>query len=429
MIAENDEPLAPPQVPEAASEPPAAPPASHSAPSAAASPRATPPATSVCANCGAALYGPHCYHCGQPVKGMVRQLSSILADIADTVLNIDSRIFRTLWPLLAKPGFLTNEYLEGRRVRYVTPFRLYFFLSVICFLLIQTSLDATLDLSNNAISFDGGGDAIHGAQTVEQVQARRDAALAGLASAKAATKTSAHARRGIEKAEEKIQAEAEDRLDYLKSVEEAKAKGEPPPPDPDAEKPKSKDDFNLEIGGKNWNPKTSPVQIAWLPAFVNAKLTVLATHMMDNLPRIKKDPKPLLLGVFGTLPQVLFVLMPLFALLLKIFYIFKRRLYMEHIIVALHSHSFIFLTLLLITLAGLLRGAVAESAPWLAGMLGWAMFALGWWLPIYILIMQKRVYRQGWFLTVLKYLTIGLCYTIMISIGLVFALLISLATT
>ena len=47
--------------------------------------------------------------------------------------------------------------------------------------------------------------------------------------------------------------------------------------------------------------------------------------------------------------------MPLFALLLKIFYIFKRRLYMEHLIVALHSHSFIFLSLLLITLAGLLR--------------------------------------------------------------------------
>src|SRR5215471_11181471 len=121
---------------------------------AAAAPAVAEAARTVCANCGSELFGPHCYHCGQPVKGMVRQLSSILADIADTVLNIDSRIFRTLWPLVAKPGFLTNEYVAGRRVRYVTPFRLYFFLSVVAFLVIQTSLDANLDLSKNAISID-----------------------------------------------------------------------------------------------------------------------------------------------------------------------------------------------------------------------------------------------------------------------------------
>src|SRR5215475_9205862 len=75
------------------------------------------PAQAQCANCGAPLLGPHCYACGQPVKGMVRHLSSILADAADTILNIDSRIFRTLGPLLVKPGYLTNEYLAGRRVR------------------------------------------------------------------------------------------------------------------------------------------------------------------------------------------------------------------------------------------------------------------------------------------------------------------------
>jgi len=68
-----------------------------------------PESKTLCANCVSELFGPHCYACGQPIKGMVRQLSSILADVADTVLNIDSRIFRTLWPLLVKPGFLTNE--------------------------------------------------------------------------------------------------------------------------------------------------------------------------------------------------------------------------------------------------------------------------------------------------------------------------------
>ena len=45
-------------------------------------------------------------------------------------------VLRTLWPLFTKPGYLTLEYLAGRRVRYVTPMRLYLFLSIIAFALI-----------------------------------------------------------------------------------------------------------------------------------------------------------------------------------------------------------------------------------------------------------------------------------------------------
>src|ERR1700689_355980 len=102
---------------------------------------APPPAVKVvCANCGAELLGEYCYRCGQPVKGMIRPLSSMMHDIADTILNIDSRIFRTLWPLFVKPGYLSNEYFAGRRVRFVTPFRLYFFLSIAAFFAIQLSL-------------------------------------------------------------------------------------------------------------------------------------------------------------------------------------------------------------------------------------------------------------------------------------------------
>ena len=250
------------------------------------------------------------------------------------------------------------------------------------------------------------------AQTVEQAQTQRDAALAGLEQAKSATGISAHALRGIEKAEEKIHAQADKRVDYLKQVDAAKADGKPIPPNPQLQK--DDEDFNREIAGKHWNPKNSPIQIGWLPAFVNARLNVLATRMVDNLPRIRKDPRPFLLGAFSTLPQVLFVVMPLFALLLKIFYIFKRRLYMEHVMVALHSHSFIFLSLLLITLAGLLRGAVGASAPWAARCFGWGSSpSTG---ADLLLIMQKRVYKQGWFLTVLKYLMIGCCHTILVSL-------------
>src|SRR4029077_9364095 len=146
-------------------------------PSAAAPAPSAPKALSLCANCGAELHGSHCYACGQPVKGMIRPLSSMLHDVADTILNIDSRIFRTLLPLYFRPGFLSNEYFAGRRVRYVTPFRLYFFLSVAAFLLIQWSLDS-LDMSK-AIRADAS-DNIAAAQTAPEVIALRDKDLAEL---------------------------------------------------------------------------------------------------------------------------------------------------------------------------------------------------------------------------------------------------------
>jgi Protein of unknown function (DUF3667) len=379
-----------------------------------------PPAKSRCANCGKELFGPYCYSCGQPVKGLIRQLTSILSDILDTVLNIDSRIFRTLFPLYFSPGYLSNEYFAGRRVRYVTPFRLYFFLSVAAFLSMQASLDS-LDMSQ-AIHVDTD-DKLATALTRQEVEARRDSALAELGTVKNVSGIPHAATRQVDKEADKIRAKAEERIAYLQKVEDAKAQGKAPPPDPDEGR------NGISFGNKHWDAKTNPIQINWLPAFVNAKLNVLAGRMNDNISRISKDPRPFIGGAVGALPQVLFVLMPLFALLLKIFFIFKRRLYMEHLIVALHSHSFIFLSLLLVTLTLMARGWAHDAAPWLYGPLDWAIFAMGWWLPIYLFLMQKKVYKQGWILTTIKYGAIGICYTILISFCVAAAVLVSLATT
>ncbi|HOZ24358.1 MAG TPA: DUF3667 domain-containing protein, partial [Thermomonas sp.] len=75
-----------------------------------------PPTPAACRNCGAPLHGPHCYACGQPVKGLVRPLGNLFGDLLDSVFNVDTRILRTIPPLFAKPGFLTNEYFAGRQV-------------------------------------------------------------------------------------------------------------------------------------------------------------------------------------------------------------------------------------------------------------------------------------------------------------------------
>ena len=405
--------------------------------SAAAEPASAP--KTLCANCGTELLGAHCYACGQPVKGMVRHLGSIMHDVADTIFNIDSRIFRTLLPLYFKPGYLSNEYFAGRRVRYVTPFRLYFFLSVAAFLLIQIGLDSSLDLARNMVHLSSANTDIANARSAADVEKRRDAALADLEKARTAPGLPQSAAEGLQRAEEEVRKQADKRLEKLAQREKAAIdRAAPADADKVTDKPaandkptqaKADDDGEFEFNGKPWDPKTDPIRIAWLPDYFNAKLTNAAERMKENLPRIKKDPKPFLLGTFGVLPQVLFVLMPLFALLLKIFYIFKRRLYMEHLIVALHSHSFIFISLILIALAMLARSWARTAAPWLTAPLGWTLFAMWWWLPIYLFLMQKKVYKQGWFFTALKYSMIGICYTVLITLGVVAALMVSLATT
>lgn len=377
----------------------------------------TAPAQAACANCGTVLLGPHCYACGQPVKGMVRHLSSILADAADTILNIDSRIFRTLLPLYFRPGYLTNEYFEGRRVRYVTPFRLYFFLSILAFFLMQFALDG----ENFGVvdPTDQMRDSISKAQSADEVIKTRDSAIAALK--KTETVVPAVGNKGIEKGIAQINRKADKRLDYLKRIEEAKAKGTSPPSDPDS------DDLNFNIGGNAWDPKANPVHLGG-PKFLDDKANQMLAHAKENLDKVGKDPKPLILGAIGSLPQTLFVLMPVFALLLKILYVFKRRLYMEHMIVALHSHAFIFQSLFFLVLVGMAKSWAQTAAPGLVGLLNLLMFLMGWWLPIYLFLMQKKVYKQGWIMTTLKYSVIGTCYTILISVCAAAAFLVSLAT-
>jgi hypothetical protein len=389
-------------------------------------PISTPPppaamAVKPCANCGAPMHGPYCYACGQPEKGMIRQLASVMHDVLDTVFNIDSRVFRSLLPLYFRPGYLTLEYFAGRRVRYVTPFRLFFFLCIVAFFAIQIALN----LSDERFNFNHLGDNgdIDTAQTAGDVDKRVAKALTGIDQAIKAPEMPAATVQSLEKTRAKIQKRADDRLAYLKAREAAQAKGEKPPPDPNAKD----EEGTLEIDGKPWDPSAHPIKVSWLPAFANAELNDMAGRAKENIIAAKKDPRRLIEAVFSRLPWTLGLLMPLFAVLLKIVYIFKRRLYMEHLMVALHSHAFIFMSLLLLAILALLKNWATTAAPGVEWLISLLRDAVWIWLPIYLFLMQKRVYRQGWILTTIKYSIVGICYTVIITFGIVGALLASLA--
>jgi len=90
-----------------------------------------------CENCGAALTGPYCANCGQAAIDYHRSFGTILLDAADAFFNLDARFFTTFALLFAKPWRLTNDFLAGKRQRFVHPLRVYLMASLAFFLLIK----------------------------------------------------------------------------------------------------------------------------------------------------------------------------------------------------------------------------------------------------------------------------------------------------
>ena len=92
-----------------------------------------------CLNCGAALSGRFCAHCGQPADVHLPSTSELIHEALEGMTHSDSRLWRTLKLLWFKPGKLTQEFVAGRRATYLPPIRLYLVLSVIFFLVASLS--------------------------------------------------------------------------------------------------------------------------------------------------------------------------------------------------------------------------------------------------------------------------------------------------
>ena len=343
----------------------------------------------------------------------MRPLGNLFGDVLDSVFDLDIRVFRTLPPLFAKPGFLTREYFAGRQIRYVTPFRLFFFLTVLTFFVAQLTLDGP------SVNF-GDGDAIARATTVAEVEKARDAKLAELAKAKREMAGTAAAAGipGMEIAEQQVREVAVERIAAL---QEAQAAGLPPP----AADRGGDNTLDVRFNDKRWDGKNNPLD-TWLPGFADRWLNAQVARASHNIARLRQDPAAFKDAALGAVPTTLFVLVPLFALMLKLAYVFKRRLYMEHLVVALHSHAFLSLNLLLVLLVRALAQWLAPGEGALATLFGWTEGLLLAWMPVYLLLMQKRVYAQGWPMTVLKYCVLGTCYSVLLSFAVAASMAIGL---
>ena len=92
-----------------------------------------------CSNCDANVSGRYCSACGQKVEVHSHSLWSFVTQFAEVLTHGDSRLWRTLGQLISHPGFLTQQFLIGRRASYLPPFQLYIVLSVVFFMVFSFS--------------------------------------------------------------------------------------------------------------------------------------------------------------------------------------------------------------------------------------------------------------------------------------------------
>jgi hypothetical protein len=180
---------------------------------------------------------------------------------------------------------------------------------------------------------------------------------------------------------------------------------------------------SIHFGDEPWSIDDNPIDIGWLSAGANEWLNRQTSKIVDNSNIARDDPVRFLRSTVSILPQTMFVLLPLFAALVGILYLFARRYYIEHLLLQVHNHAFLYLALITLYLASLLRGWLDEStffaAGFLTGLTGVLITAVWVWIPIYLLLSLKRFYQQGWILTVVKFLLLGWVYFILLMFALV----------
>ncbi|MGY1457899.1 DUF3667 domain-containing protein [Luteimonas sp. A534] len=358
-----------------------------------------------CENCAAALHGEFCHACGQSVHNPIRHFGHAIEEFFEAFWHLDGRVFRTLRDLWF-PGRVAINYLAGHRARYIAPLRLFVILSVLTFFIGAVSVH----VDDNPVTVTGIEE-IRGAGTVEEVERIRDAMTAEIEAARVEAGNTPGIDPALVAAEVRIHGAAANRIVELTGEPAAGDTGESSAPG--GKRPSSLQ-FN-SFGHKGvWDAETNPLVVNWWPRFANDWLNRKVGNLDKNMQSFDgAAPDVWLQGIMSSAPSALFLLVPVFALLLKVAYLFTRRVYLEHLVVALYSHIFLLLMLTAAFLLAALDDWVGTRAAGVVSAL--AMFAILVWMPVYLLMMQKRVYAQSWWLTVPKYLVIGFIYFMMLT--------------
>jgi hypothetical protein len=311
-----------------------------------------------CLNCGTEVPERYCTHCGQENTVLHETFSHLVKHFVADVFHYDSQFFTTLKYLLFRPGFLSREYMAGKRVRYVNPIKLYVFVSFVFFFGVFALYHG-----------EEGGHKKNGSALVEAHAESHNDSLKALSGAEAIKKVLS----GDSSAVGKNVVEFTDNMDNIQTTDQF-------------------DSLQL------------------------ARPDSLRYHGMERLfyrrligirEKYDGDTKKAMIEMFThNIPKLMFVLLPLFALFMKWIYDKKKWLYADHAIFAIHLHSFAFI----VGLLGFMLDLFFKTSTFVA---------IAWWLFFgYLVLALYNNYKQSLLKSLFK--SIFLFFTYFIAIALVF---------
>jgi len=332
----------------------------------------------ICPNCNTSLIGPFCAVCGQERDTHRRSVWTLLGDLVEDIISFDSRILRTAIALLVEPGEIAIAFREGRTRHYVPALRLYFFVSLLFFLMLSATGLAIIQLELQATPAKVFRDATGHTYMFNPAYDPNDSDLKNLPKLIPLKDSGPHYTISTKT--------------YFFAPIGAHHTSLPP----SVLKHFRDDALGFNIQTEPLDPKSAKQQ-----AEAKKVKGWLDTHLFSGFSRLAANPAALNEPLTAWIPRVLFLLLPLYALLLAAFYWRQRKDYyfVDHLIFSLTIHTFTFVVL--IVAAGLAQILAGEVVAWL-------VFAA---IAAYIFIAMKRFYRQGWVITTVKYLAVSFIYT------------------
>ena len=320
---------------------------------------------------------------GQRSRSRLINIWELLRYAFGDLLELDSRLWKTLIPLVTRPGQLTRDYLEGRRARYMPPFRTYLVLSIVFFLV--AFFDPGQELG---ILFEPEEDPQTSAEDREEIL--RELSEEGIVSLDQPDGDESTGSATTDALEDSADNDAEDSGFRISLADEG-----------------------MDVEGQC---KIENFADANMPHWLAARLT--KERLLIVCERVIADDGKAFLGkLLDNVPVALFVLLPLMAFVLKLLYPLSRRYYVEHLLFVLHFHAFFFLVLILQIIFSRLSVLVGLPEP----AIDIAIFAVSLYVPVYLYKSMRHVYEQRRWITMPKFMLLMFTYFFGFSFILFFA--------
>ncbi len=313
-----------------------------------------------CLNCGTTVIGKYCHVCGQeniePKESVWHLISHFFSDIT----HFDGKFFTSIKDLILKPGFLSKEYMKGKRASYFNPIRMYLFTSFIFFLSFFSFFYNTSKEPVVKLMYDG--------KTMEEIQQMSPQDFNNFTSV---LNNGKPMRR-------------ENFSHYIDSINKKKG-------------------LNLIIFNKEYKNReeydslvrTGKVKQNWLTKKLAHKEIELNKKYHDDANQFIKDLGEAFLHSF---PQLLFVSLPFAAFLLELLYIRQKKFYyVGHAVFTMHFYIFLFIAQLVVLIIS--RIVELTQLTWL-GYLNAAIIIA---IFFYLYQAMRNFYEQGRGKTILKY--------------------------